>query len=408
MVQSTNKGRIARTTFLGIGMRMIRHFSSESREVTGAWAPVILVAALALLIAPLPGCTSSEATKPTASKKWRPPKQLAEWKIFKEENGKLVHQPLDGVVPYEMNSPLFSDYTAKYRFVKLPPGTKAKYDEAKVFDFPVGTVIAKTFSYPHDRRDLSKGEKILETRILTHRETGWEGFSYQWNEEQNGATLAIAGATVPSEWIHDDGTTKKIDYIIPDANKCISCHEEDKKVVPIGPKARHLNRDLGYPEGTENQLTHWSRIGILDSAPTDPSTAPKNAVWNDPSTGTLDERARAYLEINCAHCHHWGGPARNAGLDFRIAQDEGEKIGIWKSPAAVGRGGGGRKYSIVPGKPDASILYFRLNSDDPGIMMPEVARRMIHTEGVALIKEWIEQMPDRHSQEPPKKEAGGE
>ncbi len=77
--------------------------------------------------------------------------------------------------------------------------------------------------------------------------------------------------------------------------------------------------------------------------------------------------------------------------------EETEKLGIWKSPVAVGRGGGGRKYSIVPGKPEESILYFRLNTTDPGIMMPEVARRMIHEEGVALVKEWIESLPDPHA-----------
>ena len=388
-------------------MRMICSSFIVRCWTSGAWAPFILVTALALLVVPMTGCNSSEATKPTASKKWRPPKQLADWKIFKEEDGKLIHEPVAGVFPYDLNTPLFSDYTTKYRFVKLPPNTKAKYDEARVFDFPVGTVIAKTFSYAHDRRDLSKGEKLLETRILARRETGWEAFSYQWNAEQTAATLAIAGATVPSTWIHDDGSTKSLDYIIPDANKCVSCHEEDKQIVPIGPKARHLNRDLAYPEGSENQLTHWSHAGILEGVPSDLQTVPKNAVWNDPSTGSLDERARAYLEINCAHCHHWGGPARNAGLDFRIVQADTEKLGIWKSPAAVGRGGGGRKYSIVPGKPESSILYFRLNSDDPGIMMPEVARRMIHTEGVALIKEWIESMPDPHTNAA-KTSAGGE
>lgn len=341
------------------------------------------------------GC-SRTAPAPQAGRS-RPPKDLAAWKLFQEVDGKLVHQPLAGVIPYELNSSLFSDYTTKYRFVKLPDGTKAKYDEAVVFDFPVGTVIAKTFTYPHDRRDLSKGERIMETRILHRKESGWEAFSYQWNQEQNGATLSLAGAVVPVSWIHDDGSTKSNDYIIPDANKCISCHEEDKKILPIGPKARHLNRDYPYADGSANQLVHWTKIGILDGAPTDPSAAPKNAVWDDPKSGTLDERARAYLEINCAHCHHKGGPARNAGLDFRIAMEETEKLGIWKSPVAVGRGGGGRKYSIVPGKPEESILYFRLNTTDPGIMMPEVARRMIHEEGVALVKEWIESLPDPHA-----------
>lgn len=337
------------------------------------------------------GCTQQE---PQASKRWRPPRDLAEWGLFKSEGDVLVHEPMDGTVPYDLNSPLFSDYTAKYRFVKLPVGEKAKYDDRVVFDFPVGTTIAKTFSYPHDRRDPSQGERLMETRILHHRESGWEAFSYQWNEEQTGARLSLAGAVVPVSWTHDDGSTKSNDYIIPDANKCMSCHEEKKQILPIGPKARHLNRDYDYADGSENQLVHWTKHDLLEGAPSDPEEAPRNAVWNDPSTGSLDERTRAYLEINCAHCHHIGGPARNAGLDFEIHHGKTEKLGIWKSPVAVGRGGGGRKYSIVPGKPEDSILYYRLNSTDAGIMMPEIARRMIHEEGVALVREWIEQMDD--------------
>lgn len=353
---------------------------------------------------------SCSRTEPAATARWRPPKNLADFGVFQVDasTGRLIHEPAEGVVPYDLTTPLFSDYTAKYRFVKLPPGTSAKYDEAAVLDFPVGTTIAKTFSYLHDRRDPSKGERILETRILHRRENGWEAFAYQWNDDATAATLRLAGAVVPTSWIHDDGSTMSNDYIIPDANKCVSCHEEKKQIIPIGPKARHLNRDYEYSTGTENQLAHWTKAGILSGAPDDPSAAPRNAVWDDPNSGSLDERARAYLEINCAHCHHMGGPARTAGLDFRVAESVQEKLGVWKSPVAVGRGGGGRKYSIVPGKPEDSILYFRLNSTDPGIMMPEVARRMIHTEGVALIKEWIEQMPDPHPDPAAKTSAGGE
>jgi uncharacterized repeat protein (TIGR03806 family) len=372
--------------------------SIRSARNPARWSAACLLLAgfcLILLQVASVGCARDNVGQPTA-RRWRPPKSLADWNLFEVESDRLIHRPVAGVVPYELNSTLFSDYTVKHRFVKLPTGQKAVYDDNRVFSFPVGTVIAKTFSYPHDQRDLSKGERLLETRILFHRDSGWEAFSYEWNDEGTSASLSLAGNVKAVSWIHHDGSTQSLDYVIPDANKCVSCHEEHKKILPIGPKARHLNRDFPYTQGAENQLVHWTKAGLLEGAPANPEEAPRNAVWDDPKSGTLDERVRAYVEINCAHCHHPDGPAKNAGLDFTIKQSDTEKLGVWKTPVAVGRGGGGRKYSIVPGNPEASILYYRLNSADPAIMMPEVARRMIHTEGVALIREWIESMPNPH------------
>ena len=77
--------------------------------------------------------------------------------------------PAEGVIPYDLNSALFSDYAEKFRFVKLPAGTHATYRDADAFEFPVGTVIAKTFAYPRDARDPSKGRRLIETRILEAR-----------------------------------------------------------------------------------------------------------------------------------------------------------------------------------------------------------------------------------------------
>jgi hypothetical protein len=149
---------------------------------------------------------------------------------------------------------------------------------------------------------------------------------------------------------------------------------------PLGPKAGQLNR--------QDQLEHWSEIGLLHDAP--PSgQAPRFAVWDDPATGTLDERARAWLDANCASCHNPGGSAKNSGLDLRIEQRDPAKWGVRKTPVAAGRGSGGRSYGIVPGKPDESILLYRLQATEPGVMMPEIARRLVHEEGVALIREWI-------------------
>src|ERR1700728_112657 len=124
-----------------------------------------------------------------------------------------------------------------------------------------------------------------------------------------------------------------------------------------------------------------------------PSGAPRLAAWDDPKSGTLDARARAWLEINCAHCHNPGGPARNSGLDLLASQHNPTAFGIYKVPVAAGPGSGGRQYDIVPGRPDQSIVAYRIASTHPRVMMPELGKRMVHEEGVALVRQWIAEMP---------------
>ena len=164
-------------------------------------------------------------------------------------------------------------------------------------------------------------------------------------------------------------------------------------MLPIGPRVAQLNRDYAYEGGVENQLAHWTSAGALTGSP-EPAVAPRHPVWNDPATGSLDERARAWLEINCAHCHNPDGPARTSNLDLRYAQTDPTLLGVYKSPVAAGRGSGDRLHDIVPGQPDRSILVFRLESVDPGVMMPELGRSLIDAEGLALVRRWIEAMPD--------------
>jgi uncharacterized repeat protein (TIGR03806 family) len=205
--------------------------------------------------------------------------------------------------------------------------------------------------------------------------------------------LDVAGDFLDVAWIDAAGRERTNNYIIPNANQCKGCHKQGDVMEPLGPKARHLNRDFAYAEGSENQLAHWTRKQALVGAP-DPQNAPRIAVWDDPSSGSLDERARAWLEVNCAHCHNPEGPARNAGLDLLASQRNPTAYGIYKTPVAAGRGSGGREYGIVPGHPDDSIVMFRLLSMETGIMMPELGKRMIHEEGAALVREWIAAMPE--------------
>ena len=115
-------------------------------------------------------------------------------------------------------------------------------------------------------------------------------------------------------------------------------------------------------------------------------------MWGDTSA-SLDDRARGYLDINCASCHSSAaGAANTSGLFLEYWRAFGREVGECKPPVAAGDGSGGLKYAIVPGNADASILHFRMNSDEPEIRMPESGRSVIHTEGVQLIADWIDAM----------------
>src|SRR5690606_30354923 len=183
-------------------------------------------------------------------------------------------------------------------------------------------------------------------------------------------------------------------YQVPDTNQCASCHAADfgqQRIVPIGVKARHLNRDVAYPNATENQLAHWARNEILSDLP-DGATAPSSAQWND-ARQDLNARARAYLDINCGHCHSATAAANTSGLLLDATTTDPARLGRCKVPVATGRGSGTGVFDIVPGTPDESILLQRMISTEPDIAMPEIGRALVHEEGVALIRAWIAAMP---------------
>ena len=342
---------------------------------------------------PLPDVTLQPHSKavvngnPAASVYRSAPEKLSGWELFELRDGRFVAAA--GVLNYDLNTPLFSDYAAKHRFVRLPDGRPMVWDDTEAFKFPDETVIAKTFAYPDDSKDHTPGERFLETRIEVRRNGDWYGFSYVWNKEQTDAELKLGGGQLNVSWTDDSGTKRDNVYQIPNANQCLSCHSSDGKFVPLGTTARNLNRPA--PKGGHNQLEHWIANGALTDAP-EATRRPILARFDDPSP-SLDDRARAYLEVNCAHCHNPKGSARTSGLDLSTAQNAPAKFGVFKSPVAAGKGSGGRKYDIVPGKPDESILLYRIETNDVGARMPNLGRNLVHVEAVALIRDWIKQMP---------------
>ena len=259
-----------------------------------------------------------------------------------------------------------------------------------VFDFPEGSALIKTFYYPVDERNPDLGKQLLETRLLLRKKDGWEAVSYAWNEQQNEAYKKIAGKTINASWIDFMGDERQVRYRVPNVNQCKECHAAKDAITPIGPKAKNINKDFSFEEGDFNQLAYWMKKEIIDSFPED-LVSPVD--WRD-ETKDINDRARSYLDVNCGHCHSPTGNANSTGLYLNLVETRDINLGIYKKPVATGRGSGGNKYSIVPGKPDESILLYRMESMDPGIMMPESGRALTHKEAVEMIREWITKLPD--------------
>ena len=315
------------------------------------------------------------------------PEKLSDFRFFKDASAQVPH---DKVIPYELISTLFSDYSYKQRWVYVPNEKKAEYQEDWVFNFPTGSALIKTFYYPIDERNPELGKNLLETRLLLKKDQGWEAVSYAWNKEQNEAFKKIAGKTINVSWTDFMGEERDVRYRVPNVNQCKECHDADDKISPIGPKARNINKDFAFKEGTFNQLTYWMNRQIIDEYPLD-LVSPVD--WTDESKD-INDRVRSYLDVNCGHCHSPTGNANSTGLYLHLNETRNINLGVFKKPVATGRGSGGLKYSIVPGEPEESILLHRMISMDPGVMMPESGRALTHTEAVEMVRDWILLMED--------------
>lgn len=343
---------------------------------------------------------------------------LSDYRLFQDSTDPTAN-PTTGGVPYELSTALFTDYTTKYRFVFVPEGQSVTYDGDEVLEFPVGTVITKTFALPENTAFRDGAETIIETRLLIHREHGWVAIPYYWSSSDD-ATLAITGKSLPGMTTNHNGADISFTYSVPKASDCTSCHSivpilqgpDDKRqpiFLPIGPKARYLNKDHQYANGTVyNQLLYWSEGGILEGLPADFTTVPQAPAFDEQTTisalsdAELIDTAEAYLDINCAHCHRSGlalpenyaGPAGSSGLQVEYTRnyaDDPGKFGTCKTAVA----GGHPDYSadVVPQDSGDSYLLFRMATNDNRHRMPELGRAIVHQEGVALIESWIDHLP---------------
>ena len=297
--------------------------------------------------------------------------------------------PVQGVLPYEPITPLFSDYAHKYRFVWMPNGVKASYvSDGEVLDFPEGAVLIKTFYYDHVQPD--DAHRLIETRLLIKKNGQWEFADYVWNDAQTEATLDLSGSYTAFTWMDDNGVPHDENYRIPSYVECLTCHKNSDIPVPIGPKPQNLNSTFAYTDGPMNQLAKWETEGYLQSGY--PQNIETVAKWDDPNED-MTRRVRAYVDMNCSHCHAENHHCGYRPMRFAWNQTTNlTNIGVCvptTDPIEPSQ-----DYVVHAGNSGRSMLYYRISSTDPSVRMPLMGRTVRHEEAIQLIGDWINSLPD--------------
>ena len=320
--------------------------------------------------------------------------KLSDYHFF-EGNIKDQNPSLD-VLPYEPASALFSDYAHKKRFVWMPKGTHATYNgDDNIFEFPVGTALVKTFYY--DNVQPSNITKRIETRLLIRKSSGWQAYTYVWKEDQTDALLESTenGLHIPVTWTDENGINKSVNYRVPSQTECVTCHKINPNqtgeiTIPIGPKPQNLNTTFNYSTGIENQITKWKNVGYLGNDVPSLSAIKSTIDWRDTSK-SLELRARSYIDINCAHCHRDGGHCDYTPQRFNFSNTNLQTFGVCLTPLFNIPD---NPYVINGGDANHSELIYRINSTEASEMMPIIGRSLIHQEGVQLMKDWINSLPN--------------
>ncbi|MBR9923151.1 MAG: hypothetical protein GYB31_20165 [Bacteroidetes bacterium] len=241
---------------------------------------------------------------------------LSSYEIFEGTPSDL--SPSEGFELLELSSVLFTDYSHKQRLVKIPEGTQMTKSNDEKIDFPNGTILTKTFFYYNDERDTTLGKRVIETRLEIKENDIWNIATYIWNQNQTDAILKVDGLDTPITWIDENGISRSTVYHIPSENECMTCHQSNSTMTPLGPTLRNLNRNVHRNGSTLNQLTHLQNVGVLNNFSANQIGQMVN--YDDPNT-SLEERGRAYLAMNCAHCHNPGSWERSADREFDFRYD---------------------------------------------------------------------------------------
>lgn len=311
------------------------------------------------------------------------PRLLSETRAFRD----LTRlEPATGLLPYEIQAPLWSDGASKQRWLALPEGTELGFSVSGVLQAPEGTVFVKHFEMAMDER-MPELRRRLETRLWVVGPAGAQyGATYKWNEGGTDAELLLEQQIEALSIVDETGEPREQQYFYPGPSDCYSCHSVTAGYV-LGPRLAQLNRSTVYDAERPpvNQLVAWSEWGYLDTARGDTTAAeaPRLAELSDESA-SLEDRVRSYWDGNCSMCHA-GNAGSVPGWDARFATPI-EEQGLDRAPANRSLDA---TSLIAPGKPESSLIYLRADTVEPGRRMPPLGRHRVDEVYLKVLADWI-------------------
>ncbi|MDB5297605.1 MAG: gdhB [Phycisphaerales bacterium] len=347
------------------------------------------------------------------------PRKLSETGLFASTKDHVV---APGVVPYDVNSPLWSDGAKKQRFIAVPGDGKIKYSPDGAWGFPDGSVLVKTFELELTAGDPASRRR-LETRLMHVEQDHWRGYTYVWNDAQTDAdllddprgkdqTFAVRDPATPGA-ATGTGAIRQQVWHYPSRAECTLCHTMPAGFV-LGPSTAQMNRTFDYAAAAhgsapalaggsaDNQIRALEHVGLFDKPvpprhklPTtdagDPAAYAKLPRMPDPADAhaPLDDRARAYLHANCSHCHRKsGGGNALFELQYGLPLDKTKTLDVPPQHGDHGVAGG---KLLVPGDPAHTLLLWRMNQLGPE-RMPRAGSTVVDEAGAKLIAHWVAEM----------------
>jgi uncharacterized repeat protein (TIGR03806 family) len=291
---------------------------------------------------------------------------LSEYELFEGKMSDL--KPAKGTETYELTSHLFVDYSEKDRLIRIPPGTKIIDNGNGLPAFPDGTILVKTFFYFKDKSKPALGKNIIETRLMIKSNSIWNYGTYIWNDKQTDAVLSVEEKDVRVPY--KNGDEDNIFFHIPSNEQCAECHKSKNIDIPIGPKLRNMNFNVFRNGEKINQLEYFQEIGWLEKVNVASITAMPN--WEDTNL-PIETRVRAYMDMNCAHCHNPKGSAfykKKVNFEYETPFNA---TGIQLKKAEILK---------------------RIFSDDEERRMPNLGTSIHHVEGNNMLKQYLISLPD--------------
>jgi uncharacterized repeat protein (TIGR03806 family) len=347
-----------------------------------------------------PGSTPFLGLPQTAAQSDASPELLSQTLAFADLESL---EAASGILPYMVQSPLWSDGAQKRRWMALPSGAHVGFAEQGAWKFPEGTVFIKHFGMSLDEREPERVQR-LETRFLVAESGGgYYGLVYKWDADQRDARLLLHGAEDVLQIVQADGSVREQRYTYPSQQACTACHSPAGGYV-MGARTAQLNgeydygsvRDDTFDRGATgeasrdyNQLATWARLDVFDTPVGDtPLSDHQQLTPLGDDSASLETRVRSYWDSNCSTCHN--ADSHIPSWDARFSTPLDRQGVLLAEPYTGPRPDGARL--ITPGDPEHSLIYMRSQSTQPGMRMPPLLRNRVDEHYLELLGQWIESL----------------